>query len=57
MSIGSYSAGEATVAAQLSVNIIPTKPPVKRRIYAKPDETVQPEARCAAHTPQRLGDK
>ena len=45
MSIGSYSAGEATLAAQLSVNIVPTKPPVKRRIYSKPDETAQPEPR------------
>ena len=45
MSIGSYSAGEATVAAQQSVNLIPTKPPPKRRVYAKPDETAQPEAR------------
>ena len=45
MSIGSYSAGEATVAAQLSVNLIPTKTPPKRRIFAKPDETVQPEPR------------
>ena len=45
MSIGSYSAGEATVAAQLSVNLISSKPPQKRRIQAKPDETVQPEPR------------
>jgi len=45
MSIGTYSAGEATVAAQLSVNLVPPKAPPKRRISAKPDETAQPEPR------------
>jgi hypothetical protein len=45
MSIGNYSAGEATVSAQIGLPQPAKKPPPKRIIYAKGDAVEQPEPR------------